>query len=295
MRFLIAIKDTSKESKNILHIGMTIASAFNADISVIYVGWKVRGLNEKDISLTRDSLAEWDIFHPGVEVLEWAFNTLKELGFLGDDELKFYPKNLIEEKDRFRMVLPQMSGNKIRLILREGVLLQELKKETEFRNYELAVIGYTDKKRITRKIIQFLDTSILIVNNLQPSKNYKLLLCVDDSAATKRAVIFGGIISSQFGSHIKAITVSKTGKFNKGYKNASRWTEKYLSMKKITFESKMLTGNPVDVIIREAGTNHLVIMGKSEKNELLKFLFSSKPIQTVLKADCPVLVVKNNP
>ena len=95
MRFLIAIKNTSKESKNILHIGMNIASAFNADISVIYVGWKVRGLNEKDISLTRDSLAEWDIFHPGVEVLEWAFNTLKELGFLRDDGLKFYPKNLV--------------------------------------------------------------------------------------------------------------------------------------------------------------------------------------------------------
>ena len=295
MRFLIAIKDTSKESKNILDFGMTIASAFNSDISVIYVGWKVRGLNEKDISLTRDALAEWDIFHPGVEVLEWAFNTLKELGFLGDDKLKFYPKNLIEEKDRFRMVLPQMSGNKIRLILREGVLLQELKKETEYRNYELAIIGYTDKKRITRKLIQFLDTSIFIVNNLQPSKNYKLLLCVDDSAATKRAVIFGAKISSQFGSHIKAITVSKTGKFNKGYKNASRWTEKYLSMKKITFESKMLTGNPVDVIIGESGTNHLVIMGKSEKNELLKYFFSSKPIKTVLKADCPVLVVKNNP
>ena len=172
MRFLIAIKDTSKESKNILHIGMTIASAFNADISVIYVGRKIRGLNEKDISLTRDSLAEWDIYHPGVETLEWAFNTLKKLGFLGDDKLKFYPKNLIEEKDRFRMVMSQMSGNKIRLILREGVLLQELKKETEYRNYELAIIGYTNKKRITRKIIQFLDTSIFIVNSMYHTNNW---------------------------------------------------------------------------------------------------------------------------
>ncbi len=273
---------------------MTIANAFNADISVIYVGWKVRGMNEKDVALARDSLADWDIFHPGIEVLEWAFNSLKELGFLKESEIEFNPKNLIQEKERFRMVLPRMTGNKIRLILREGALLQELKKESEYRDYELAIVGYSNDKRIVRKIIQFLDTSIFIVNNLHPTKKYKLLLCVDDSTATKRAVIFGAIISGQYGSHIEALTVSKSGKFKKGYKNAARWAKKYLSIKKITYDSKMLKGNPVDVIIREGGTDHIVIMGKSSKNELLKYIFGSKPIQTALKAECPVLIVKNN-
>jgi hypothetical protein len=293
MRFLIAVKDTSLESKNRLKIGVTIASGFSADLSVLYIGKKSSSIIEGDIALTRYSLSEWNIHHPGIEVLMWAFEAIKEFGFLPAETAEFDPSNLIAESGRIRMVLPQSSGEKIHLILREGDLLSELHKETQYRPYELSIIGAPENNRMTHKFIQFLDTSIFIIKNFDPSWNYKILLCVDDSAATKRAIMFGAIISRQFNAHIHAITVSKNKKFGKGYKNASRWVAKYLRMLKLSFNVSMITGNPTDVFLQEAGDNHIIVMGKASGNEFIKFLKGSKPIHTAQKANSPILLVKS--
>ncbi|NQU68481.1 MAG: universal stress protein [Candidatus Marinimicrobia bacterium] len=292
MRFLIAIKDTTPESKNILHIGVKIANGFGADLSVIFVGKKSSAIIEGDVALARLSLSEWHIYHPGLEILKWAFESIKEFGFLSNDHTEFDPANLIEESGRIRMVLPQSSGEKIRLLLREGELLNELHKETQYRDYELAIIGNPFKKRMTHKLIQFLDTSVFIIKNINPTWNYKILLCVDDSAATKRAIIFGAIISRQFDAPIHAITVSKTKKFGKGYRNASRWVQKYLRMQKLPHTISMITGRPTEVFLREASTDHIIVMGKSTGGELKQFFKGSKPIHTAQKAKSPILLVK---
>ena len=147
------------------------------------------------------------------------------------------------------------------------------------------------RKRMTQKITQFLDTSIFFVKNFNPNWNYKILLCVDDSRATKRAVIFSTRISKQFSADITSITVSKTSFFGKGYRNAHIWAERYLKRAGIPFDSKLLNGNPVDVFVKEAGGNHIIIMGKAKGNEILKFVLGSKPIHTAQRANCPVLLV----
>ena len=124
-----------------------------------------------------------------------------------------------------------------------------------------------------------------------PNLDYKIILCVDDSRATKRAVIFSTRISKQFSADITSITVSKTSFFGKGYRNAHIWTERYLKRVGITFDSRLLSGNPVDIFVKEAGENHIIIMGKAKGNEIIKFVLGSKPIHTAQQANCPVLLV----
>lgn len=291
MKFLMAIKDTSEYSRNILEIGCRIAEGFSADLTIIYVGKKSKALIEGDVNLARQSLAEWNIYHPGLEVLEWAFNIFKEKWFADDKECTFNTDNLVEENDRIRMVLPKASGYQIHLVLREGDLLAELNKEVNQEKSEIAIIGAPKKRRMTLKITQFLNTSIFFVKNFKPTWDYKILLCVDDSKATKRAVILGTRISKQFDSKVQAVTVSKTSFFGKGYRNAHRWADRYLKRMDIDFTSQLLSGNPVDVIINEAGEDHIIIMGKAKGNELFKFLRGSKPIHTAQRAECPVLLV----
>ena len=289
MKFLIALKNTKAESKNILEIGCKIAEGFSADLTICFVGKKSKALIEGDVNLARQSLAEWNIYHPGLEVLEWAFNILKEKGIAPDTE--FDVQNLVEDKGWIRMVLPKTTDYQIRLVLREGELLSELNKEVKHGEFDIAILGAPKRKRMTHKIAQFLDTSIFFVKNFKPSWEYKILLCVDDSRATKRAVILSTRISKQFNAEVIALTVSKTSFFGKGYRNAHSWAERYLKRVGIPFNSKLLNGNPVDVFVQEAGEDHIIIMGKDKGNELIKFAFGSKPIHTAQGANCPVLMV----
>jgi len=289
MKFLIAIKNKDNEAKNILDIGCKIAEGFAADLTICYVGRKSKALIEGDVNLARLSLSEWNIYHPGLEILEWAFNILKDKGFAPDTT--FDVGNLVEENDRIRLVLPETTGYQIRLVLREGELLSELNQEVKQGEFDIAIIGSPRRKRMTQKLAQFLDTSIFFVKNFNPSCDYKILLCVDDSRGTKRAVILSTRISKQFSSDITSVTVSKTSFFGKGYRNAHSWAERYLKRKNITFESRLLSGNPVDVFLKEAGEDHIIIMGKAKGNEISKFVLGSKPIHTAQRANCPVLLV----
>ena len=129
MKFLIAIKNKECESRNKLEIGCKIAEGFSADLTICYVGNKSQALIEGDVNLARKSLAEWNIYHPGLEILEWAFNILKEKNFTGEAE--FNVNNLVENNGRIHMVLPKAKDYQIRLVLREGELLSELNKEVK--------------------------------------------------------------------------------------------------------------------------------------------------------------------
>ena len=289
MKFLLAIKDTSIKSKNILDIGCKIAEGFSADLTICYVGKKSKALIESEISLTRLSLAEWNIYHPGIEVLEWAFNILKDKGFLKN--INFNLDNLTEIQNRIRLVLPKTKGYQIRLVLREGDLLSELNQEVKYGEFDIAILGSPKKKRLIQNIAQFLDTSIFFIKNFRPNWNYKILLCVDDSRATKRAVILSTRLAKQFNANISLITVSKTSSFGKGYQNAHHWAEKYINRIDIPFDSKLLHGDPINVFINEANDDHIIIMGKAKGSEISKFVFGSKPINTAKQSNCPILLV----
>ena len=273
MKFLIAIKNKDNESRNILEIGCKIAEGFSADLTICYVGEKSQAIIEGDVNLARRSLAEWNIYHPGLEVLEWAFNILKDKGFV--DDVEFNVENLIENSERIHMVFPKTKDYQIRLVLREGELLSELNKEVKQGNFDIAIVGVPGRKRMIHKLAQFLDTSIFFVKNFNPNWDYKILLCVDDSRATKRAVIFSTRISKQFSAEINNVTVSKTTFFGKGYRNAHQWADRYLQRMDVPFSSMLLNGNPVDEFVRKAGEDHIIILGKSKGNEIIKFIWEA--------------------
>ena len=138
MKFLIAIKNKENESRNVLEIGCKIAEGFSADLTICYVGKKSQALIEGDVNLARKSLAEWNIYHPGLEVLEWAFDILKSKGFAGDVE--FNVNNLAENSGRIHMVLPKAKDYQIHLVLREGELLSELNHEVKRNNFDIAIV-----------------------------------------------------------------------------------------------------------------------------------------------------------
>lgn len=292
MKFLLAI--SSKEySESTLIVGSLIAKTFNADLSLVYVGEKPKQIFEGRIKLARDSLAKWEIYHPGIEVLKWAFKYLQSSGYLETtDENGFNPENIVDEHNRYRLVLQGSFGRDVDLILREGKIIDELRKECFEQEYTLTIIGGSKKRRMAHDLVQYLPTSIFVVQNLDSSKQYKLLLCVDDSKATKSAVRFGATIAKNQGMFVNTLTVSKTTLFGKGYKGAAKAAGRYLKSQNIPFEQHFITGDPVNTFLDFAGDDHIIVMGDSKQSPLLKFFFGSKPIKTMKKASCPILVVR---
>ena len=291
MQFLVAVRSTTYSART-LQIGSSLAAGFSADLSIVYVGDRPKELLAEGVNLSRDTMLNWEIYHPGVEVLRWAYEKMQEFGMVDPESGEFDPTNLVEDAGRIRVLVPQLHGQKIRLIPREGYPVDQLKQETEFRDYILTVVGGGSRKRLTRQLVQFVDTSLLFVKNYDPDRDYRLLLCVDDSGATRRAVSFAARVARYLKAHIRVVTVSKTKLFGPGYQGAARWAQRYLDKAGADYSHEYATGDPVSTFTAMAGEDHIIIMGKSRKSPLVNFLTSSKPAKTVLKANAPVILVK---
>ena len=293
MKFLLAIGG-KEYSQPTLDIGSRIVRSFGAGLSIVYVGRKPKQIYDSGVQLAMDSLAKWEIYHPGVDVLQWAFEYLKESGFLKTDlsAADFDPKNLVGSGSRFRMVLPGSYGNDIDLILREGEIIDELRQELNKDEYFMTIIGGSKKRNMAHNLIQYLPTSIFVVQNYKRDITYKLLLLVDDSEATKRAIRFGATIAKQQKLFINMLTVSKKEGTNVGYERAAEEAGKLLKAQGVDFEQHTRIGDPVDTFIEFAGDDNILVMGASSQSPLKKFFMGSKPIKTLQRANTPILIVR---
>jgi len=294
MKFLLAIS-SSQYSGPTLRVGALIAQAFNAELNVVYVGPQMKAIHEGPIDLTRGNLAAWNIHHPGIEVLEWAFQELKKI-CPADHTLKkaeFNPENIKEEHNRFKVILPSANGCNVQLTLREGELIKELREELQLDDYALTIIGGSQgKRRMAHDLIQYLPSSVFVARGVNLKKKYKLLLLVDDSEATKRSVRFGAAIAKTEQWEVRTLTVSKNSRFGSGYKGAAKKAKAYLEKNGIPVEQFFLTGDPVTTFVDFAGDDHIIIMGASTANPLKKLLMGSKPIKTLDRSSTPILIVK---
>ncbi|MCH8327823.1 MAG: universal stress protein [Candidatus Marinimicrobia bacterium] len=291
MQFLVAIRSTVYSART-LELATSLAKGFKADLSVLYVGDRPRELVSEGVNLSRDAMLNWQINHPGVDVLRWAYEAMQKSGFIDPEIKEFDPTALVEDSGRIRVVVPQVDGENVRLILREGETVDQLKKETDYRDYILTVVGGGSRKRLARRLVQFVDTSLLFVKNYDPNLKYKLLLCVDDSGATRKAVSFAARVAFFLKTEIKVVTVSKTKKFGPAYTAAADWAQRYLDKAGIDYTHDYITGDPVKTFVERAGSDHIIVIGKSRSSPIANFLRSSKPAETVLQAHAPVILVK---
>ena len=154
------------------------------------------------------------------------------------------------------------------------------------------MIGGSQKLRMAHDLIQYIGSSILIVNKYSQDKTYGLLLPVDDSMKTPQAVKYGVRVAQAFGIKVDLLTVSRTNEFGTGYKNAANRAAKMMRRMGIEHESHFKHGDPVTVIRETAGNDHIIVMGTSTKNPIAKFFMGSKPLQILRSNSCPILIVK---
>ena len=294
MKILIAI--SSKEySEPTLNVGMNIARVLKASATVVDVGQKISEFSMKDVNLANELMDSWDIDRPGVDVLEWAYHYLLKNQFIEERSTKDgFPKNLLIESDsgRSEVLLKGLALDNLSLILRNGDIIKELRDEVDAYEYDLTIIGGSGKRSMSHDMIQYINSSIFVANNFDKATDYKILLAVDDSPGTSKAVKYGVRVAQAFNIKVEIITISKDKHFDKAAKKASANAAKMMRRCGLKSEVNFTIGQTVDKIIERAGNDHIIIMGASTQSPLAKFFIGSKPLEVMQNSDCPILIVK---
>ena len=294
MKILIAV--SSKEySGPTLDVGMNIARALKASTTIVDVGQKISEFSSKDVSLANELMESWDLDRPGVDVLEWAYTYLAENKFIESQTIEAgFPKTLLVESgsNRAEVYLKGSVVENLNLILRNGDIIEELRDEVQTYNYDVTIIGGSGKRSMAHDLIQYIDSSIFIVNNFNVKQDYRILLAVDNSPGTAKAVKYGIRVAQAFGIDVDLVTISRDDHFGEGYKNASARAAKLMRRSGVAAETLFKVGEPVKTIVEIAGNNHIIIMGASSQSPIAKFFMGSKPLNVIEACNCPVLIVK---
>jgi len=294
MKILIAI--SSKEySGPTLDVGMNIARVLKASTTIVDVGQKISEFSMKDVSLANELMDTWDIDRPGVDVLEWAYKYLEKNQFIDSQDMgDGFPKHSLVDSGagRAEMFLQGSTIEDLSLILRNGEIIDELRNEVQTYEYDLTIIGGSGKRSMAHDLVQYIESSIFVVNNFYLGQDYKILLAVDDSPGTSKAVKYGVRVAQAFNTKVDLLTISSDEHFGDESRHASARAVKMMRRSGVEAEAHFKVGDPVNSIVETAGQDHIIIMGASTQSPIAKFFMGSKPLNVMRNCNCPVLIVK---
>tara|TARA_S200000501_G_scaffold339953_1_gene348085 strand:+ start:314 stop:1198 length:885 start_codon:yes stop_codon:yes gene_type:complete len=294
MKILIAIG--SKEfSKPTLNLGMKVAQAFNAKTTIIDVGEKISEFSSQLVELAQDQMESWDFDPPGVDVLEWAFNYLSENNLIDVTQLETgFPKNrLIEDgEDRKMVYLSGTVCEDLSLILRNGDIISELRDEVQHGKYDVTILGKSRNRNMSYDLLQYINSSVLIVNNYDNQNFDKILLPLNESDGMMKVAKYAIRVAMALNVGIDIFTVINKKSVNQGVSYNIRKVIKLIRRSGVQFTNEEKEGEIVDQIIKKADKNKIIVMKASNMSPIKRYFKGSIPLSIMKTCDVPILIVK---
>ena len=294
MKILIAIG--SKEfSKPTLNLGMKVAQAFNAKTTIIDVGEKISEFSSQLVELAQDQMESWDFDPPGVDVLEWAFNYLSENNLIDVTQLETgFPKNrLIEDgEDRKMVYLSGTVCEDVNLILRNGDIISELRDEVQYGKYDVTILGKSRKRNMSHDLLQYINSSVLIVNNYDNQKFDKILLPLNDANGMMKVAKYAIRVAMALDVGIDIFTVINRKSLNQERSYIINKVIKLIRRSGVQFTNEEKEGEVVDQIIKKADKNKIIVMKASNMSPIKRYFKGSVPLSVMNESDVPILLVK---
>ena len=294
MKILIAIS-SKKYSSQTLDVGMSVAKAFSAKTTIVDVGNKINQFSLKEVGIAQERMESWDLDRPGVDVLEWAFDFLSKNKFIEKNEIESgFPKNTLIERGgrRSEVYLKGTVCDDVSLILRNGEIIEELISEVQKEVYDVTIIGKSQNSKKDYELSQYIDSSIFIVNNYKPDRNYKILLAINGLSGTKKAIKYSVRIAQAFNIGIEILFISKDNVSESNLKAIGEWAAKFLRRNKINFMSSYKVGDAEKIINKKSDKNHILIMSSETSNPLKTFFRGNTPLKILKDTQSSVLIVK---
>ena len=294
MKILIAI-GSKKFSKPTLRLGMKVAQAFNAKTTIIDVGEKISEFSSHLVELAQDQMESWDFDPPGVDVLEWAFNYLSDNKLIDSKQIETgFPKNrLIDDgEDRKLVYLSGTVCEDVNLILRNGDIISELREEVQFGKYDVTILGKSRMRNMSHDLLQYINSSVLIVNNYDNEKFDKILLPLNDSSGMMKVAKYAIRVSLALEVGIEILTVTNEEESDLECRSKIDKLVKLIRRSKVEHSHRIEGGDIVEQIINRAGKDKIIVMKASSMSPIQRFFKGSIPLSVMNECDVPILIVK---
>jgi len=294
MKILIAI-GSKQYSKPTLHLGMEVAEAFKAKTTIIDVGEKVSEFSSQLVELAQDQMESWDFDPPGVDVLEWAFNYLSDNNLIDSKQIETgFPKNrLIDDgEDRKLVYLSGTVCEDVNLILRNGDIIAELREEVQYGNYDLTIVGKSQKRNMSHDLLQYINSSILVVNHYNNEKFKRVLLPINNEGGLMKAAKYGIRVALAYDIGIDILTVSNDQtSINDENKQVDK-IKKIIRRSGVEYVHEKEQGDAVEKVIEKAGDDKIIVMRSSDMSPLKRYFKGSIPLSIMNRCNVPILIVK---
>ena len=294
MKILIAI-GSKHYSEPTLNLGMKVAQAFNAKTTIIDVGEKVSEFSSQLVELAQDQMESWDFDPPGVDVLEWAFNYLSENSLIDAKQIETgFPKNrLIDDgEDRKLVYLSGTVCEDVNLILRHGEIITELREEVQFGKYDVTIVGKSQKRNMSHDLIQYINSSILVVNEYDDENFNRVLLPVDNFPGSMKAAKYAIRVAISYDVGIDILNVLDENKSkNEDSSNVSKII-KLIRRSGVDHKYIKEDGDPVEKIIEKSNNDKIIVMRASNMSPIKRYFRGSKPLSVMNSCNVPILIVK---
>ena len=293
MKIIIAI-GSKKYSKPTLHLGMEVAQAFKAKTTIIDVGEKVSEFSSQLVELAQDQMESWDFDPPGVDVLEWAFNYLSDNNLIDSKQIETgFPKNrLIEDgEDRKLVYLSGTVCENVNLILRNGDIIAELREEVQYGNYDVIIVGKSQKRNMSHDLLQYINSSILVVNQYDNEKFKRVLLPIDNDGGSMKVAKYGIRVALAYNIGIDLFTVSDKTPIDDESKKVIK-IKKLIRRSGVEYAHQKEQGDTVEKIIEKAGDDKIIVMRASGMSPIKRYFKGSIPLSIMNRCNVPILIVK---
>ena len=293
MKILIAL-GSKQYSKPTLHLGMEVAQAFKAKATIIDVGEKVSEFSSQLVELAQDQMESWDFDPPGVDVLEWAFNYLSDNNLIDSKQIETgFPKNrLIDDgEDRKLVYLSGTVCEDVNLILRNGDIIAELREEVQYGNYDVTIVGKSQKRNMSHDLLQYINSSILVVNQYDNEKFKRVLLPIDNDGGSMKAAKYGIRVALAYNIGIDLFTVSNKTPVDDESKKAIK-IKKLIRRSGVEYAHEKEQGDTVEKIIEKADDDKIIVMRASGMSPIKRYFKGSIPLSIMNRCNVPILIVK---
>ena len=294
MKILIAI-GSKQYSEPTLNLGMKVAQAFNAKTTIIDVGKKVSEFSSQLVELAQDQMESWDFDPPGVDVLEWAFNYLSENSLIDAKQIETgFPKNrLIDDgEDRKLVYLSGTVCEDVNLILRHGEIITELREEVQFGKYDVTIVGKSQKRNMSHDLIQYINSSILVVNKYDDENFKRVLLPVDNFSGSMKAAKYAIRVALSYDVGIDILNVLDENKSKNEDSSSVSKIIKLIRRSGVDHKYIKEAGDPVEKIIEKSNNDKIIVMRASNMSPIKRYFRGSKPLSVMNSCNVPILIVK---